>query len=277
MKKIAVVIFSRNAQNNTNWGKVLQSYAEQDISALRILTDSGSTDSTVAEAKRYGWQICHEDPDKFNHGLTRNRIAEKLLKDDFDIAIFATQDVVLASNDTLTQLVNGLLKENAAVAYARQIPLTDKGMDSFFRRLNYPDVSMVKTSESIGELGLMTPFCSDSLAAWDLKKVAAAGGFPETDFGEDMLLGAKFIMSGEKILYCAESKCFHQHNDNLKELFKRGIAIGRLHARHPELRRDFGKAESCAAKRIPLKIKLRYFPQLAIKYLGYIIGKRSCK
>jgi rhamnosyltransferase len=132
-------------------------------------------------------------------------------------------------------------------------------MDSFFRCRNYPERSRVKTKEDIPELGLLTAFCSDSLAAWDLSKIMAAGGFPETEFGEDMLLGAALILRGEKIVYCAESRCFHGHNDNLKELFRRGTAIGRMHSRHPELRRNFGSAGKYAAKQLTPGKMLRFF------------------
>lgn len=275
--KTAVVIFTRNAASRTDWKSVLKSYSDQDICACRILVDSESIDTTVEEAKKYGWDIRIEKVSDFNHGLTRSKIALDLFENGFDTAVFATQDVILADKNSLKILTESLIETGSAAAYARQIPLNEKDMDGCFRRINYPETSMLKSKDNIAELGLMTPFCSNSLAAWDLRKTAAVGGFPETDFGEDMLLGAKIIMAGEKIFYCADSKCFHQHSNTFRELFSRGLAIGRMHGEYPELKRVFGKIESWAAQRIQLKIKLRFFMPLAVKYLGYLLGKAFVK
>ena len=186
--------------------------------------------------------------------------------------IFATQDVIPENSGTLSALLDALVKEHAAAAYSRQMPLNTSGLDSFLRLRNYPAESRVKSSKDIPELGIMTPFCSNSLAVWDLKKVSSAGGFPETRFGEDMLMASKLIMAGEKILYCAESRCFHEHSNSLKTVWHRGLDIGAFHAQYPELQRDFGTLEACAKNHIPLKIKLRYFFQLAVKYLAFRYG-----
>ena len=78
--------------------------------------------------------------------------------------------------------------------------------------------------------------------------------------------------AGEKILYCAESRCFHEHSNSLKTVWHRGLDIGAFHAQYPELQRDFGTLAKCAKNHIPLKIKLRYFFQLAVKYLAFRYG-----
>ena len=123
----------------------------------------------------------------------------------------------------------------------------------------------------------MTPFCSNSLAAWDLKKVHAAGGFPETEFGEDMLLGAKFLINGEQISYCAESCCLHEHHPSIQQIFMRGVSIGKLHGYNPFLKEKFGRIEACATRSIKIKEILRFIFPLTIKYFGYIIGNLQCK
>ena len=271
--KTAVVIFSRNAVRQGKWETVLQSYAMQKFPcSLHLLADSESSDSTVEQAQKSNWEILNIKAGKFNHGLTRQLVADKLIAENFDAAIFATQDVVLESENTLQILLDALVKENAAAAYARQLPIKESGMDSYFRYRNYPEKSRVKSKKDISELGLMTCFCSDSLAIWDLHKLKAAGGFPETMFGEDILMAGRLILNGEKIVYCAESRCIHGHNNSIKEIFRRGYDIGRLHKQYPELQQNFGSLESCAKNHIPLSRKLQYLFPLAIKYLALKLG-----
>ena len=272
--KIAVVIFSLNANQKNMWESVLHSYAMQGVKySSYILVDCESTDSTVTFAQKYGWEIVLQDRKSFNHGKTRQKIADRLYAENYDIAILATQDVTLMTADTLETLVNNLKQTGAAVAYARQVPVCEQSFDGYFRLRNYPSASLVKDSTSIDQLGLMTPFVSNSLAAWDLKKISIYGGFPETDFGEDMLLGAKFILNGEKISYCAESCCRHEHDSSWREIFMRGVAIGGLHVRNPLLTEKFGRLESCAKISIKISDAMHYFCPLAIKYLGYMVGK----
>lgn len=271
--KIAVVIFSYNADNNNLWRTVLHSYfVQKKVFATYILVDSESTDLTISIAKKYGWNIIVEKKESFNHGATRQKMIERLYAEGFEIAIFATQDVILASDDTLFVLVDNLQKTRAGVAYARQIPNETTSFDGYFRLRNYPTASIIKSMNNVKELGLMTPFCSNSLAAWDLKKACVVGGFPKTDFGEDMLLGAKFLFNGDTISYCAESCCLHEHHLSLHQIFMRGVGIGKLHGANPLLKEKFGCIESCAVRTIKISEIKHFIIPLAIKYFGYIIG-----
>ena len=269
--KTAVVILSLNA--GEYFEKVLQSHALQSfVPDARLLIDSGSSDGTVERAEKFNWEIRRIEKRSFNHGMTRQQAAEHFFALGFECIIMCTQDVLLAEETTLQVLVDALQENQAAAAYARQMPLNEKNIDGFSRLRNYPPHSRVKSREDIPELGLMTPFCSDSLAVWDLQKIMAAGGFPETEFGEDMLLGAELILKGEKIVYCAESRCIHEHNSSFSELFSRGVGIGTLHGAHPELRKRFGSVGKCASKQLKLSEMLRFFLPLAVKYAGMLRG-----
>ena len=56
--KIAVVIFSLNANQKKMWESVLRSYAMQSVKySSYILVDSESTDLTIELAQNYGWMI----------------------------------------------------------------------------------------------------------------------------------------------------------------------------------------------------------------------------
>ena len=267
--KTAVVILTYNAENNNDWRKILQAYTRQNFKAdLQLICDSSSTDNTCTIANEFHWQIRSIKQAEFNHGKTRQMLVDELDHNGFDAVIFATQDALLSTENTLSLMVNNLKNSNAAAVYARQIPQEPHTFDGFFRTQNYPAESCIKQKSDIPQLGLMTPFCSNTLAVWNIHKVQSAGGFPATGFGEDMLLAAKLIRDGEKISYCAEAECIHSHKDTLCNLWSRGFAIGCMHRNHPWLLQEFGRAES----RIKT-LRLAYLPGMIIKYAGYLYGK----
>ncbi len=272
--KTALVILTRNAVRATDWNAVLAAYATQSLPvARRILFDTASSDDTCALACSYGWEIQAVAPEAFNHGRTRQQAAAMLADAGFDEVIFATQDVLPAGPDTLEQLVSARRQSGAAVAFARQCPPQDTGLDAWMRRHHYPEHSRLKSRRDIPELGLRTAFCSNALAVWDTARILRHGGFPATGFGEDMLLAARLILDGESVLYCAESRCIHGHPDRFGELFRRGRAIGRLHREYPWLIREFGAAEEGLVSTLGLSRLLRYLPELAVKYGGFRWGR----
>ena len=116
---------------------------------------------------------------------------------------------------------------------------------------------------------MMTPFFSNAFAAWKTAEVVRLGGFPRTMFGEDMLLSARAIASGGAVGYCAEAVAIHEHPETLRALFLRGLAVGRFHREHPELRRLFGRGGTPLSFRDVLAAPLA-FP---IKTLGWAAGR----
>lgn len=271
--KTALVIPTLNAATATDWRAVLESWSGQRFSPdLKWIVDSGSDDSTVRDAASRGWSVRRIGRREFNHGTTRQRAVEELAEQGFDVVVFATQDAKPADCETLGRLLDALAESGAAMAFARQIPTREDGMDAFFRRLNYPARSMVKTEKDIVRMGIHAAFCSNVLSAWRIPAVMRFGGFPPTDFGEDMMLAARMLLGHEKICYCAESLCLHGHSDSFSALFSRGCAIGRLHGRHRWLRREFGSPEAGVGNRLDFRSAVRFFPWLCCKYFGFLAG-----
>lgn len=268
--KFALVIPTLNALSKGRWECVLNSYDFQKIQPeSKWLLDSESTDETVALGAAHQWNVIPVKRSEFNHGKTRRQAVEMLSEKGYDTVVFATQDAVLASPDTLQILLDNLHSTGAAVAYARQLPFDSKSVDGCARLRNYPADSAIKSLADVSGMGLMAAFCSNTLAAWKIDAMDAAGGFPETSFGEDMLLAAKLLKQGEKISYCAESKCYHSHDDSFIEFWQRGTEIGILHREHPWLASEFGSPEGGAMK----QLKLSGLPLQIIKYLGFLYGR----
>ncbi len=271
--KFAVVIPTLNAVLQGGWEYVLSSYDFQNIQAgCRLILDSSSNDETVELAEDRNWEVISVERKKFNHGKTRQMAVEMLSGRGYEVVIFATQDAILASPDTLCNLLDNLRSTGAAVVYARQQPFDSLSVDGSARLRNYPEKSMLKTLADVPAMGLMAAFCSNTLAAWRVDAVMAAGGFPAASFGEDMLMAAKLLKMGEKVSYCAESICYHSHEDSIVEFWKRGVDIGVLHREHAWLAHEFGSPEGGAVK----QLKFRSLPLQIVKYLGFLYGK-NCK
>ena len=268
--KSAVVILACDAVSRGVWEEVLDAVARQDFQPdARIVIDSGSSDGTAEAASARGWRVVPIRRRNFDHGVTRSRIVRFLCRHGFDTVIFLSQDVVLASPRSLGFLVGSLHDHPVAGCYGRQTGRNGHGFDARQRARFYPAVSRIKTLADAPELKMMTPFFSNAFAAWKTAEVVRLGGFPRTMFGEDMLLSARAIASGGAVGYCAEAVAFHEHPETLRALFLRGLAVGRFHREHPELRRLFGRGGTPLSLRDAAAAPLAFF----VKALGWAAGR----
>ncbi|MBC8205658.1 MAG: glycosyltransferase family 2 protein, partial [Kiritimatiellaeota bacterium] len=241
-----------------------------------------SGDATVDLAKRHGFEIHTIQPEHFNHGLTRQVGAD--LCPQADVLIYMTQDAVLADPQALENLLQSLENQQAAAAYGRQLPPPGTPpTEAFARQHNYPPESRIKTLADISDLGLHTAFCSNSFAAWRKDALDKIGGFPETDFGEDMLAAARLLQNGWHITYCAEAKVVHSHPLSTKEEFIRSRQIGRMHRANPWLEDLFGPTTGAGKKYLSEQVGFlsKNAPgalpsallSAAAKFSGFSIGK----
>ncbi len=257
------------------WRELLDSLELQEMQPERkLFADSGSDQEIIQLAEKNNFEIFYIE--NFNHGGTRRECLEMLSPD--DIVIFITQDTIFAKPDSIRIVVECLLNNpGVSAAYGRQLPEASASkLEKYTRLFNYPEESLVKTANDIPKLGLRTAFCSNSFAAYRVSDLLESGGFPDTDFGEDMLAAAKLILNGKTVAYCAEATVIHSHNLSILDDFKRGTAIGKMHRNNPWLLREFGKAEKSGAGLAATTMKRCPFQFLfhgAAKYVGYLTGK----
>ncbi len=246
--------------------------------------------------------VTHIPMQEFDHGGTRHLEAEKALA---DFLLFMTQDAVPADERLVEKLVEALLaEENAAAAYARQLPVTSEvledysqGLDvpvkdivvdeieCYTRQFNYPDTFKVKTSADIKTMGIKAFFCSDVCAMYNKAHYDAVGGFVSPAiFNEDMIFAADAIGKGFSVVYQAEAQVYHSHRYGLKQLFKRNFDMGVSQREYSD--RFEGISSEKEGVRFVISTakhlcKNGYFylvPRLvlssAAKYAGYFLGKR---
>ncbi|MBU2776983.1 glycosyltransferase family 2 protein [Acidithiobacillus sp. CV18-2] len=270
------------------WLDAISAIQDQSLCPARILViDSGSTDGSDTAAREAGFEVVAIAPETFDHGGTRQKAIEMV--SDCDIAVFLTQDAVLATPNSLEHLVKALLDHpKAGVAYGRQLPREKAGpIERHARLFNYPEKSAEKSLPDLQRLGIKAAFSSNSFAAYRREVLLEAGGFPQKlPLGEDMVAAARILLRGGTVVYAADAHVIHSHGFSLWEEARRYHAIGRMHAGQQALLARFRSPESegkrfvlseiaflarCAPWRIP-EAGLRTLT----KYAAYRMGRRSC-
>lgn len=255
--------------------RLLISIKEQSVVPAKIcIIDSSSTDNTVEICRKYGCDITVIDKGSFNHGLTRQMGIDN--NNGCDYAVFMTQDILLKDNNTIEILLSSFKHEDVSIAYGRQLTdETSSFIEKVSRHFNYPPKSIIKSKNDIEKYGISTAFCSDSFAAYKIKDLLSVGGFPKTDFAEDMLIAAKIILMGKKVYYNAKAEVYHSHPYSISAEYKRGKAIGKMHKANKWLIDTFGRAESKGKEllgSLPIHKKILYMLQALPKLVGYKMG-----
>lgn len=280
--KIALLIPSLNA--GEDWINTLDSINNQSIKInKKLIIDSGSSDKTIFVAKQFGFEIININKSEFNHGKTRQQLVE--LSDDADICIFLTQDAILASPDSISNIVSAFDDPQVGMAYGRQLPHKNaQTLESHARLYNYPGESHIRSSEDVEQLGFKVFFCSNSFAAYRRSALLAIGGFPiDSIMGEDAIVAAKMLTAGYKKVYAAEATAYHSHTYTLLQEFRRYFDTRVFHEQNKWLINDFGKptGEGFKFMRSELSYVMKYNKSIILKsifslgakWLGYKSGK----
>lgn len=233
-------------------------------------------------AKKYrNVKVYHLSRKEFDHGGTRHRGVKY---SDAEVFVVMTQDAMPVNEFLVERLLEGL-SEDAAVAYARQLPGKNSSeLEKLSRTFNYPEESRVKTIADLGTLGIKTYFCSNVCAAYRRDIYDELGGFiRHTIFNEDMIYAANAVKAGYGIAYQAEALVEHSHNySNLQQL-RRNFDLGVSQASQPEIfsgvasESEGKKFMREACRQLREKRQLYKVPgfilQCCFKYAGYLLGK----
>ena len=280
--KVSILIPTLNA--GKVWLQTLESIAEQTYKyENKIIADSGSTDDTVLYAKVFGFEIIGIDKQEFNHGATRQMLADKSF--DSDIVVFLTQDAILATPYSIANIIKAFDDPQVGMAYGRQLPhVTARPLEKHARIFNYPPVSEVLSIDDADRLGFKVFFCSNSFAAYRKSALKAIGGFPsDSIMGEDAIVAAKMLLAGYKKAYVAEATVYHSHSYTLNEEFKRYFDTRVFHEQNKWLIEKFGKPTGEGFKFLKSELNyvikndfksiLKSISSLGVKWLGYKSGK----
>lgn len=267
-----------NAGNQ--WKDWITAYQSQSLKADKVIViDSSSSDNTVKLAEEARFSVYSIPQSIFNHGGTRNQAVE-FGKSFTDVVVFMTQDAILASPDSLANLLAPFVDSKVAAVCGRQLPHHNATLlAAHARYFNYPSESKVKSKEDIFALGIKAAFMSNSFAAYRLSVFEELGGFPDnTILAEDMYLTAKMILSGYKVAYCAEATVFHSHNYTLKQEFQRYFDTGVFQQEQQWIQQKFGRVASEGKRFVLSELKFLsiksplLIPKAILSTLAKLIG-----
>ncbi|WP_233117985.1 glycosyltransferase family 2 protein [Aggregatibacter actinomycetemcomitans] len=266
------------------WQDWIATYQQQTRKADEVIVvDSSSSDQTVKWAEEAGFSVHSISQMEFNHGGTRNQ-AVKFAKSFADIVVFMTQDAILASPDSLANLLAPFADPEVTTVYGKQLPHANSTpVAAHARYFNYPAQSKLKSKADIPSLGIKTAFMSNSFAAYRRSVFEELGGFPDnTILAEDMYLTAKMVLAGYKVAYCAEATVFHSHNYTLSQELQRYFDTGVFQQEQGWIQQTFGKMASEGKKFVlsELKFLVKNAPHLLpkallstfAKWIGFQLG-----
>ena len=272
--QVAVILPTRNARKHWthfNTGLRLQGLPPGQV----LVVDSSSEDGTRELAAAEGYQVTCIDRRDFNHGGTR-QLAVGLVPW-ASIAIYLTQDAILATPDSIDILLSAFADRRVAVAYGRQLPRVGAGpIEAHARLFNYPPQSEVRDFESRHALGIKAAFLSNSFAAYRVNELLEVGGFPsDVIMAEDAIVAGKLLLAGWKIAYVAEAQVRHSHSFTLAQEFQRYFDTGVYHSQENWLVEKFGKPGGEGMRFV--KSELAYLIPRSLHLVPYALLRTASK
>jgi len=178
------------------------------------------------------------------------------------------------------------------VSYARHIPYrgADK-IERFARAKNYPKSSIIKSKDSLIDLGVKTFFSSNSCAMYRASYFREVGGFKDgVIMNEDMEFASRAIMSGKKVYYNANARVYHSHIFRTRDIFMRYFDIGvffRTNGAISDHLKELEGAESMGIKQAKEELYYLWSKQKALipksiwfslnKYIAFKLGYHYSK
>jgi glycosyltransferase involved in cell wall biosynthesis len=207
--KCSIIIRAFNEEEHI--GRLLTGIMQQTVKPVEIiLVDSGSTDATVAIAKRFPVKVVHIRPQDFTFGYSLNKGIDAA---DSEILVLASAHVYPVYPDWLENLLAPFENEKVALSYGKQrgLPTSDFSENQIFQSW-FPDISTNKQSN---------PFCNNANAAIR-KNLWQKNPYDETLPGLEDLAWAQWAHDqGYDIAYVAEAEIVHIHKQNLKGIYNR--------------------------------------------------------
>lgn len=267
------------------WIEWIPALKGQSLTPTKVFVlDSESNDLTLEASVQAHFVVKSIPRIEFNHGGTR-QIAVDTLRGETDVLVFMTQDAVLATPDSLLNLLAAFEDSSVAAAYGRQLPRTDASpLASHSRIFNYQNISRTIKLNDKESLGIKACFLSNSFAAYRVSDLLSIGGFSKNVIlGEDTSAAARLLLAGKAIRYQADACVYHSHDYTPLEEFRRYFDTGVFHARERWLLDAFGGAggEGFRFVKSELRYLLRKAPWLipsallrtACKLAGYRLGR----
>ncbi|MEH6587173.1 MAG: glycosyltransferase [Halioglobus sp.] len=205
---VSVVIRTLNEEEHLE--ELLQAIAVQKVAAHEIETvivDSGSTDSTLNIAERYGCRVTFISQADFSFGRSLNIGCEFA---NGGYLVFVSGHCIPVDEDWLANLIKPLQENVASYSYGRQLGRdTTKYSEHRFFEKTFPEYS------KIPQQGY---FCNNANAAITRESWQQFKFDEELSGLEDMHLAQQLVNSEGNVAYVADAPVYHIHNESWKQV-----------------------------------------------------------
>lgn len=201
MPKVSIIIRSYNEEQHIGrllHGIELQTVTDREV----ILVDSGSTDSTVPIAEKYGVRVVHIPKPEFSFGRALNRGCAAAQG---EFLLFASAHVYPLRRDWIETIVAPLSDPQVALSYGRQVgnEYTKFSEHELFKAW-FPPVSVSRQSNT---------FCNNANCAIRRSNWQVAPYDEELTGLEDLAWAKRAHKEGGYIAYAAEAVIAHVHEE----------------------------------------------------------------
>jgi glycosyltransferase involved in cell wall biosynthesis len=190
--------------------------AQEGLGGLELIViDSGSSDGTVELARAHGARVLEIPQEEFNHGETRNRMAELA---GGEVLLLTVQDAVPVGRDVVRRLVLELRADSRLAAVsARQIPYADSDLYAAFvvwahsrataatRGLDDADPAGLDAFQRRGRAQVDNVCAAVRRRAWEEVP------FRRLDFAEDLDFGVRAVERGWRVASSHTAAVVHSH------------------------------------------------------------------
>lgn len=202
-----------------------------------IVMDSGSYDNTLKIVDKYKkfftkTKIITIQQENFNHGLTRNLMVKEARG---KYICFFSQDACLLNKEMFQILLEDFQRYQKVVAvFGPHVPYEEspfiQQLEVICRWERFREVLKDQNVWVQNRENGLVPLTKDTETLWyTLSNTAACylrsfllkNLFPNTEYGEDMLLGKKMIEKGHTKIYDEKCAVKHSHRYNLMEYYRR--------------------------------------------------------
>ncbi len=186
-----------------------------------IAVDSGSTDGTIEQFRRWPVRLQQIPPREFGFGRTKNQAAVLARG---RALVFLSQDALPVGPRWLATLVGNLEAPNVAGSYGRQLPWPHTAPPQwYFLETTYPPRRLVRRGSSVA---------SDGVAFSNANAAIRRDVWERFPFDESLLMSEdqdwarRVCAAGYEIAYDPAAAVYHAHRYSLLGIFKRSFDSG---------------------------------------------------
>lgn len=226
-RKVSVIIPTKNA--GEEFEELLRRLQKQEAigKCEVVIVDSGSSDGTVAIAKRHGAQVVHIPPAEFTHAFARNRGSEL---GDGEYLLFLVQDALPDTDYWLWQMITALEANNLAAVSCAEQPRPDADLFyRFFSHTQYEtqglnrDRIMAWDQTCSSYMGVRSNAQLSDIAALIRHDIFKHYRY-RSPYAEDLELGLRLIRDGHRLGFLNSVRVVHSHNRSAYHFLKRAYA-----------------------------------------------------